>query len=56
MRPLHQLQDMENAIDYIGNHSEIREVILTGGDPLSLSDNRLGALLRELDEILIFQI
>ena len=43
--------DMENAIDYIGNHSEIREVILTGGDPLSLSDNRLGALLRELDKI-----
>lgn len=43
--------DMDAAIDYISNHAEIREVILTGGDPLSLSDNRLSNLLRELDKI-----
>lgn len=43
--------DMETAFAYIEDHPEIREVILTGGDPLSLSDRRLGAVLDRLDEI-----
>ncbi|NOX75864.1 MAG: EF-P beta-lysylation protein EpmB [Gammaproteobacteria bacterium] len=32
------------AMDYIRGHEDIREVILSGGDPLSLSDERLSTL------------
>ena len=39
------------ALDYVRARPAIREVILTGGDPLMLSPRRLGALLRELDAI-----
>ena len=43
--------DIDAALDYIRARPEIREAILTGGDPLSLSDARLDALLGALDEI-----
>ena len=43
--------DIDAAIGYIKAHSDIREVILTGGDPLSLSDSRLGMLLNRLAAI-----
>lgn len=36
------------AIDYIRSHSEIWEVILTGGDPLMLSPRRMGEIMAEL--------
>lgn len=36
------------AIDYIREHEEIWEVILSGGDPLILSPRRLGAILEKL--------
>jgi len=36
------------ALDYIRAHTEIWEVILTGGDPLVLSPRRLAELMREL--------
>ncbi len=39
------------AIQYIREHRDIWEVILTGGDPLILSARRLEALTRELAEI-----
>jgi EF-P beta-lysylation protein EpmB len=39
------------ALAYLASDPSIREVILSGGDPLSLSDRRLGALLAELDRI-----
>jgi len=42
---------LEAALDYIRNHSEIWEVILTGGDPLALSPRRLADVLQKLDEI-----
>lgn len=41
----------ERNIDYIREHTEIRDVLLSGGDPLVLSDERLGKLLRELAAI-----
>ena len=44
-------QDIDAAIDYIRSHGDVREVILTGGDPLSLSDSRLEALLKRLAAI-----
>ena len=39
------------ALAYLAGDSSLREVILSGGDPLSLSDRRLSALLAELDRI-----
>jgi EF-P beta-lysylation protein EpmB len=39
------------AIDYINSHADIQEVILSGGDPLSLSDSRLAGLLARLQAI-----
>jgi lysine 2,3-aminomutase len=32
---------LERAADYVGEHREIRELILSGGDPLILADTRL---------------
>lgn len=37
--------ELGTVAEYIGNHPEIREVILSGGDPLTLPDDRLGELL-----------
>lgn len=39
------------AIDYIREHREIRDVLLSGGDPLMLPDERLAAILTELRAI-----
>ena len=39
------------GIDYIEDHPEIRDVILSGGDPLMLEDNELEWILKKLREI-----
>ncbi|NML75965.1 lysine-2,3-aminomutase-like protein [Rhizobium sp. S-51] len=39
---------LEKALDYIGAHPEIWEVILTGGDPLVLSPRRLREITKRL--------
>ncbi len=44
-------EDRENALSYLRSHSEIKEVILSGGDPLSLSDDRLIEIIRSLKNI-----
>ncbi len=44
-------QQWEAAIEYIGADTSINEVILSGGDPLSLSDQRLGKLVGLLEKI-----
>jgi lysine 2,3-aminomutase len=44
-------EQLEAALDYVRGRSAIREVILTGGDPLMLSPRRLATLLRALDAI-----
>jgi EF-P beta-lysylation protein EpmB len=38
----------DSAVAYLAGDAEIREVILSGGDPLTLSDARLGELARRL--------
>jgi len=43
--------DLEAAYGYIEAHPEIHEVILTGGDPLSLSDARLSRIVQRLNRI-----
>jgi lysine 2,3-aminomutase len=42
---------LEGALAYISEHSEIWEVILTGGDPLMLSDRRLAETITRLNDI-----
>jgi lysine 2,3-aminomutase len=44
-------QDVEDAVDYIRQHSEIHEVILTGGDPFVLSASRMEKLIKNLSDI-----
>ena len=44
-------EELEAAFAYIEDRPQIVEVILTGGDPLSLSDARLARILRRLDAI-----
>lgn len=39
------------ALAYIANNSDISEVILSGGDPLSLSDDILDTLIGEIEKI-----
>lgn len=43
--------ELEAAYAYIAARPQIREVILTGGDPLILSPRRLGEILRRLQAI-----
>lgn len=43
--------EMADILDYIRSHTEIKEVILSGGDPLSLSDDRLDEILSCLREV-----
>jgi lysine 2,3-aminomutase len=42
---------LEQAIDYVRQNPEIRDVLLTGGDALALSDEKLDYILTELDKI-----
>jgi len=44
-------QAMDNALSYIAANQQIWEVILTGGDPLLLSNRRLGYIMRALSAI-----
>jgi EF-P beta-lysylation protein EpmB len=39
------------ALKYLRSHTDIREIILSGGDPLVLPDSRLLELIRELETI-----
>ena len=41
----------QETLNYLNTHSEINEIILSGGDPLSLSDQRLDQLITELENI-----
>lgn len=43
--------DFERQIAYVAAHPEIRDVLLSGGDPLLLSDDKLDHLLGRLREI-----
>lgn len=43
--------NFENALKYIEEHPEIRDVLLSGGDPLLLSDKKLDYLLGRLRQI-----
>ena len=44
-------EEIDRFIDYIKNHEEIKDVLISGGEPLSLSYEKLDYLLRRLREI-----
>lgn len=44
-------EDIDSAIAYISAHPEIRDVILSGGDPFTLSDERLNDIIERLYRI-----
>jgi len=46
-----QPANIEKALDYIRRHPQIRDVLVSGGDPLSLSDRRLDSILTRLKAI-----
>ncbi len=43
--------NVEDGINYIRNHTEVRDVILSGGDPLLLADKKLEYVLKSLRAI-----
>jgi lysine 2,3-aminomutase len=45
------VRQLEDGIRYIRGNAAVRDVLVSGGDPLMLSDERLGWLLRKLHEI-----
>jgi lysine 2,3-aminomutase len=45
------VKDISEGIDYIREHKEITDVLLTGGDPLTLDTSRIELVLRRLREI-----
>lgn len=45
------MKGLESAFRYIESHTQIRDVILSGGDPLMLTDTMLEKILRRLREI-----
>ena len=44
-------KQVEDGLEYIASHPEIRDVVISGGDPLSLSDERLDYILGRLRAI-----
>jgi lysine 2,3-aminomutase len=44
-------RQIEDSLAYIERHAEIRDVVISGGDPLSLSDDRLDYILGRLRAI-----
>jgi len=44
-------QSWQASLDYIRQHQDIEEVILSGGDPLTMNDQRLASISKELSAI-----
>ena len=41
----------DHGLSYIRNNHNVRDVLISGGDPLLLSDNKLSYILKELSEL-----
>ncbi|MBW2041808.1 MAG: KamA family radical SAM protein [Deltaproteobacteria bacterium] len=50
-RDLKLRMDVEEGLRWIRKHEEIRDVLITGGDPFILSDDKIDYLIRKLREI-----
>ena len=44
-------QDYEKAFNYIASHKEVRDVLISGGDPLTLTDDTLDYILSNIRRI-----
>ena len=42
---------IDKCIEYIRDHSEVRDVLISGGDPFVMSDNRLEYIIKKLTDI-----
>ncbi len=49
--PIRLRRELDGALDWLGRHPEVTEVILSGGDPLMLANAQLDGLLRRLDAL-----
>ncbi|HEY3445050.1 MAG TPA: KamA family radical SAM protein [Myxococcales bacterium] len=52
-------KQIDDGLAYIARHPEVRDVVISGGDPLSLSDDRLDEILgrlRSIPHVEIFRI
>ena len=45
------LEDIRKGIQYVATHEDIRDVLISGGDPLLIPNNRLDDILGKLTEI-----
>jgi lysine 2,3-aminomutase len=43
--------DVEEGMEWIRKHGEVRDILITGGDPFILSDDKIEYLIRKLREI-----
>jgi lysine 2,3-aminomutase len=50
-RDLKLRMDVDEGLDWIQEHEEIRDVLVTGGDPFILADDRVEYIIRKLREI-----
>ncbi|MBN3040909.1 MAG: KamA family radical SAM protein [Candidatus Omnitrophica bacterium] len=50
------LKDFEKAVSYIKENPSIREIIISGGDPLTLSTERIERILKSLSRIKHIQV
>lgn len=48
--------ELKNAVRYLQAHPEIKEILLSGGDPLILSNNRLDSILRAVYSIKTIEV
>lgn len=46
-----KIEQIDRAIDYIKNHEEVNDVLLSGGDAFMASDDRIEYILKKLREI-----
>jgi len=45
------MEDIKKGIQYVASHEDIRDVLISGGDPLLIPNNRLDEILGKLTEI-----
>ncbi len=45
------MEDIRKGIEYVASHEDIRDVLISGGDPLLISNSRLDEILGKLREI-----
>jgi len=50
-RDLQLRMDVDEGLEWIRDHEEIRDVLVTGGDPFVLSDQKIEYIIRKLREI-----